>query len=76
MPAMTSTVKQQTQIYLSNSIAQRHSNGALGLSNKENIPGFLGTPAGITTTSQPFRHSGNCSGPRKPETDDIQASGF
>lgn len=29
-----------------------------------NIPGFLGTPAGMTTTSQPFRQSGSCSGPR------------
>lgn len=27
-------------------------------------PGFLGTPAGITTKSQPFRQSGSCSGPR------------
>lgn len=27
-------------------------------------PGFLGTPAGMTTTSQPFRQSGSCSGPR------------
>lgn len=30
----------------------------------KHTPGFLGTPAGITTKSQPFRQSGNCSGPR------------
>ena len=30
----------------------------------QHTPGFLGTPAGITTTSQPFRQSGSCSGPR------------
>ena len=31
-------------------------------------PGLRGTPAGITTTSLPFRQSSNCSGPRWPLT--------
>lgn len=67
---------QETQLYLSSRTAQIHFKAALGLSKKENIPGFLGTPAGITTTSQPFRHSGNCSGPMKPEMEDSQALCF
>lgn len=53
------------------SSAEMHFSETLGLFVMENIPGFLGTPAGITTTSQPFKHSGNCSGPRKPGMEDL-----
>ena len=32
------------------------------------IPGFLGTPAGMSTTSAPCKHSCSCFCPRKPQT--------
>ena len=41
---------------------------ALLINLKAEIPGFLGTPAGITTTSAPVRHASRDSGPSWPET--------
>ena len=45
--------------------------GKLGILNPVSIldqPGFLGTPAGMTTTSQPSKEESSSSGPRWEET--------